>query len=730
MRKKEIVPNNDAPPDVDNQQVGVEEIIDYIKQKSLLQTSVAQSAIANSIYLASIITDIDGLIQGFNLGAERMLGYESTNVINQLSMILVIDAEEISARAQALTIEFATPTPMMPDFSALVYKATRGHEDIYEMTYMHQDGSRVPAMVSVMALHDIDHLQDIIGYLFIGTDNSARKLIELERRNLLNIQQEMNGQLQRTNIILRRGEEKLAVILSSIGDAVMATDDQAQVTFLNPVAEHLTGWTHEEAIGRPVSDIFHIINKENRQIATIPILKTLANGTKQGLANHTILIARDGSEHDIADSCAPINDRDDEVVGAVLVFRDVTKEYAGQQSLSDKTKMIQTILNTMVDGVISFDAQSYVIKTANPAAERIFGYHQGELIGLSFNVLIPEFDQNQDYYSLDCSNAEASAAGLSREVVGMCKQGNPFATEIAVSQMSLNNQCYFTCILRDITERKSFEKALNDKNIELENAIAVAEKANLAKSNFLSSMSHELRTPLNAILGFAQLLEASAPQLEPTQKRRMDQILKAGWYLLDLINEILDLALIESGKLALSIEPMSLTEVLRECQAMIEPQAQKYGIHLTFPVIDAQCLVEADRTRVKQVIINLLSNAIKYNRKDGTVVVTCTRSDADRIRIGVENSGEGLSADQLAQLFQPFNRLGQEAKSEEGTGIGLVVCKQLMELMGGVIGVESTVGESSLFWIELNLVPEQPAIAHSSSTHTKNHHTDELREKI
>ena len=243
--------------------------------------------------------------------------------------------------------------------------------------------------------------------------------------------------------------------------------------------------------------------------------------------------------------------------------------------------------------------------------------------------------------------------------------------------------------------------------------MADAKKANLAKSDFLSSMSHELRTPLSAILGFAQLIESGTPQPTPTQKRSVDQILKAGWYLLDLINEILDLALIESGKLILSLEPISLTEVVRECKAMILPQAQKRGISVSFPLLEFPYTVRADRTRVKQVLINLLSNAIKYNREGGTVVVDCTTNDHGGIRICVKDAGNGLPPEKLAQLFQPFNRLGQEANDEEGTGIGLVVCKRLIELMGGVIGVDSVVGQGSVFWFELNLTSELTLEAHT-----------------
>ncbi len=248
--------------------------------------------------------------------------------------------------------------------------------------------------------------------------------------------------------------------------------------------------------------------------------------------------------------------------------------------------------------------------------------------------------------------------------------------------------------------------SLQEKNIELAHAKFVAEKANLAKSSFLLSMSHELRSPLNAILGFAQLMEIDTPPPTPLQKESVTQILQAGWHLLQLIDEILDLTKIESGHVPMSKEPVSLAEVLHECQSMIGAQAQQRGIKLTLPQFDAPYFVSADRTRLKQVLINLLSNAIKYNRKDGTIKLQCSNSSLGRTRISIKDSGTGLSAEQLPNLFQPFNRLGQEAGVEPGTGIGLVMAKRLVELMGGIIGVESTVGVGSVFWFELTAVAE------------------------
>ncbi len=694
------------------------------------------------------------------------------------------------------------------------------------------------------------------------TPQSIESSANLQTGHLFEAQEAINEQQQQANVTLRDSEEKLAVTLNSIGDAVIATDARARVTRMNPVAEQLTGWTQAAATGRPVDEIFHIINQETRQPSTIPVMETLAHGTKQGLANHTLLIARDGSEHAIADSCAPIRDRDGEILGAVLVFRDVSEEYAAQQALRDSAALIEAILKTVADGIITLQAGSGRIEMVNPAAEQMFGYATADLIGQDFSLLIPELAHGQGATSLEHyrASAEARAVGLGREVVGRRKDGSIFPLEIAASEMWLGGQRYFSGILRDITARKQADAALlqagalqnaifnsanfssiatdargiiqifnvgaehmlgytaaevvnritpadisdpeeviararalsielatpiapgfealvfkasrgigdvyeltylrkdgsrlpaevsvtalrdpqnsiigylligtdnterkrvaaeravldqvlRDKNAELESARLVAERANLAKSDFLSGMSHELRTPLSAILGFAQLIESGSPPPTLSQKRSIDQILKAGWYLLELINEILDLALIESGKLSLSMEPVSLTEVMYECEAMVEPQALKRGISVDFCRLETPYFVCADRTRVKQILINLLSNAIKYNQVGGTVSVECTPNKPESIRISVRDTGAGLAPEQLAQLFQPFNRLGQKASAQEGTGIGLMVCKRLVDLMGGVIGVESVVGQGCVFWIELDLVTERQITA-------------------
>ncbi|MGA2270769.1 MAG: ATP-binding protein, partial [Bryobacteraceae bacterium] len=343
-----------------------------------------------------------------------------------------------------------------------------------------------------------------------------------------------------------------------------------------------------------------------------------------------------------------------------------------------------------------------IITDVNKQMEALTGCTRDELIGAPF----------KNYFT-DPGRAEAGIKQVLREKKITNYELTAFARDGKTTVVSCNATTFYDrdrklqgvfAAARDVTERKRLDQALQEQNVELKRARAAAEKANIAKSDFLSSMSHELRSPLNAILGFAQLINSDSPPPTPSQTASIDQILHAGWYLLELINEILDLAQIESGKLALSLEPTSLAEVMFECQAMIEPQGQKRGIKITFPQFDLPCFVNADRTRLKQVLINLLSNAIKYNQANGTVVVDVDRagSTPERIRVRVKDTGAGLPPDMLMQLFQPFNRLGQERKSEEGTGIGLVMSKRLVELMGGEIGVESTVGLGSVFWFELN----------------------------
>ena len=340
---------------------------------------------------------------------------------------------------------------------------------------------------------------------------------------------------------------------------------------------------------------------------------------------------------------------------------------------------------------------------------------------LSISKVAREVLQQHDY--------SRRAEKLSEDEVGVLVESfNDMMAEI--DRHSQENTASLQRIAHEVNERRSAQQEVMRLNQDLERrvqertaqltasnrelglATEAAEKANQAKSEFISSMSHELRTPLNAILGFGELLVT--PGLTPPEPKRIEftqHILKAGRHLLNLINEILDLAKIESSNMMLSLEPVGLDELFAECRTMLEPAARERDIRLVFPRHSAASAV-ADRTRLKQVLLNLLSNAIKYNRDGGIVNVEVDAPVPERVRIAVRDTGRGLSPEQLAALFQPFNRLGQEAGPVEGTGIGLVVTKRLMELMDGSISVDSTVGLGSSFSIDLKALDlSEPAPA-------------------
>ena len=390
-----------------------------------------------------------------------------------------------------------------------------------------------------------------------------------------------------------------------------------------------------------------------------------------------------------------------------VVVRSRTSELSKAKDVAERLfEYARSLIEASLDPLVTISAQGK-ITDVNDAFAQATGVSREQLIGTDFSNYFTEPEQARIGYQ------KVFSEGLVRDYPLAIRHTSGRIMDVlynaAVYKDDRGTVLGVVAAARDITERKFLDQVLLEKNVELERATATAEKANLGKSEFLSSMSHELRTPLNAILGFAQLIESDSPEPTPKQKRSLVQILNAGWYLLKLINEILDLAQVESGKTTLSLEPVSLVEVMNECRTMVEPQVSQRGIDLQFLPLEWAHFVEADRTRVKQVLINLLSNAIKYNKWGGTVTLACTLVAPNSIRISVRDTGGGLTQEQLAQLFQPFNRLGKEFGPEEGTGIGLVVTKRLVELMGGTIGVDSAVGVGSVFWIDFQLATAPPS---------------------
>ena len=519
----------------------------------MLKAGALQSAIFNSANFSSIATDAKGVIQIFNVGAERMLGYTAAEVMNKITPADISDPQEVIARAKALSAELETP--ITPGFEALVFKASRGIEDIYELTYIRKDGSCFPAVVSVTALRDA--LDTIIGYLLIGTDNTARKQIEAEQMQL--------SQRLRDHQFYTRSLFECNI------DAIMTTDPSGIITDVNKQMEVLTGCTRDELIGAPFKKSF--TDPEQAETSIKLVL------SEKKVTNYELTVrARDGKET-----------------------------------------------------VVSFNATTF--------------------------------------YDRD------------RKLQGV------FAAA------------------RDVTERKRLNQVLQEKNVELENAWSVAEKTNLAKSEFLANMSHELRTPLNSIIGFSEVLQDQLfGQINEKQHDYVLNILTSGRHLLSLINDILDLSKVESGKMELDLSTFSLRELLEASLMMLREKALKGTINLRIDIApEAETTIEADQRKLKQIMFNLVSNAVKFTPTGGTVDVSALR-EGNFIKIAVADTGIGIKGEDIPRLFKAFTQLeAVYTKGFEGTGLGLALTRQLVELHGGRVWVESEIGMGSRFCLTIPL---------------------------
>jgi PAS domain S-box-containing protein len=474
---------------------------------------------------------------------------------------------------------------------------------------------------------------------------------------------------------------------------VSATDEHGTIVEVNDKFCSICGYSREELIGqnhRIVKSGIHPDSLYQEMWSTI----TSGNVWQGTVCNRK----KDGGLYWVEATIVPILNDDGQPWRYISIRTDITEFKQAHERLELELGRTQALLEALGEGVFGVDHLG-LCTFINPAAQAMLGYEQDDLLGKdSHHLFRTAFDISSQVPEQECPICGTLEDGVSRKTddnILFCKDGSQLPVSLSVSPIGSRDEGWgAVAVFRDLTRRKTMEAGLIAARDE-------AQAANLAKSLFLSNMSHELRTPLNAILGFGQLLEGD-PSLTPDQFDSVQEITDAGRHLLELVNEVLDLARIESGRLTLSITPIVLDDLVDECMSLTAPLAAKRGISFAISA-DSGCTLQADRTRLKQAVVNLLSNSVKYNRPNGEVRLEYERPDDRRIRIHVHDTGVGITPEQLSELFQPFHRLGQELGEVEGTGIGLAITKRLIEEMGGRVGAESVLGVGSDFWLELPL---------------------------
>jgi hypothetical protein len=510
---------------------------------------------------------------------------------------------------------------------------------------------------------------------------------------------------------LRVSEERLAQVLEITGQGIWDWD------LTTGVIRHNRRWCEmfgiEDArLEHSLDDFERLVHADDRARVKQELQLALdrgeairtdyricrADGRLLWLEDQGRLVARDASG------------RPTRMVGSIS---DITPRKLAELQLRIKDAAIESSLNGIaladLDGRLTY---------VNPAFCRLWQLTPEQALGQSAVDFWRVAEGPQRV--IDTLQSEGQWSG---ELQGMRADGSVFDARVSASLVRGADGAPL-CMMGsfvDVTDSKRAQAALERLNLdlearvaertaELERAKAEAERASRAKSEFLSGMSHELRTPMNSVLGFGQLLELD-PTLSPRAQSYVRELMRGGEHLLELINEILDLARIEAGRMRLSVEAVALAPVLSESMALVAPLAAAREIRMTDAPAALDAVVIADRMRLKQVLVNLLSNAVKYNRAGGSVRVAVDRQRAGYLRVSVEDTGIGIAPEKLSELFQPFHRLGAEDSGSEGTGIGLVISRSLVELMGGTIGVNSVPGDGTVFWIELAVADAASASA-------------------
>ena len=671
-----------------------ESVTESRRQEALLKTGALQSAIFNSANFSSIATDARGVIQIFNVGAERMLGYAAADVVNKITPADISDPQELIVRAAELSAEL--DTPIAPGFEALVFKASRGMEDMYELTYIRRDGSRFPAVVSVTALRDAQ--EAIIGYLLIGTDNTARKRAE---ESLLKA-----GALQRA-------------IFNSANFSCIATDAKGVIQIFNVGAERMLGYAAADVTNQITPADLHdpeeviaraqtLSNEFGTRIA--PGFEALAFKASRGIEDIYELtkVRKDGSRFPALVSVTALRDPQDAIIGYLLIGTDNTARRQVEeerkrldQRLRDQHFYTRSLIESNVDALMATNP-SGIITDVNKQTEALTGRTRDELIGAPFKNCFTDPEraeagiqmvlaqQNVTNYELTARDRDGKETVVSYNATTFYDRDRRLQGVFAAA--------------RDITERKQYEESLRE-------ATHKAEEANRAKSEFLANMSHEIRTPMNAVIGLSYLLGQTP--LNEEQRAFLAKVKLASKSLLVVLNNVLDLSKIEAGELIVERTAFNLRSLLKELGDVISVQADAKGVDFEIEAPDSlPAAVEGDATRLGQILTNLLSNAIKFTER-GRVKLLVSRlaSTADRVTLcfAVNDTGIGIAADVKERLFAPFAQADASiTRRFGGTGLGLSIVKRLVTLMDGTLSLDSTPGVGSQFMVTLDFALATP----------------------
>jgi PAS domain S-box-containing protein len=535
----------------------------------------------------------------------------------------------------------------------------------------------------------------------------------LGRRSMLVSARRLSGDDAQSGMILlsirdttgqKRMEEEVGesatrfrTTLASIGDAVIVTDPDSRITFMNPTAERLTGWDQNDALQKQLTDIFNIVNEQSSRAVESPVTKAIRDGAIVGLANHTVLIARDGTEWPIDDSAAPIVDAAGRIVGVVLVFHDITNRRKAEHDLEISEIRYRRLFESAHDGILILDATTAKVLDVNRFMVDLLGYTREHFLGKE----LWEIGVFKDVESSKTAMATLQKLGKIRyeDLPLEHKDGRHIPVEFVSNVYREGRRSVIQCNIRDITERKRAD-------LELAKAKDDAEAANRSKSEFLANMSHEIRTPMSAILGFADMLLHN--HQEETGRVECVQIIQRNaLHLLELINEILDLSKIEALQMKVDRVACDIPALFSELIALMRPRALEkglgFGVSFEGPI---PRLIQTDPMRLRQILVNLLGNAVKFTNT-GKIEIRISDDGAGTgltaLRIDVLDSGIGMTPQQVARLFRPFTQ-GDESITRKfgGTGLGLTISRRLAELLNGDINVTSEIGIGSTFTLRID----------------------------